>query len=46
MLGADSGPAGERRLTSMSNGEGILVCVVSLITVEEVRMEIGWNGEG
>ena len=33
-------------LTSMSKGEGILVCVVSLITVEDVRIEIGWNGEG
>ena len=30
----------------MSKGEGILVCVVSLITVEDVRIDIGWNGEG
>ena len=46
VLGAESGPAGERRCTSMSNGEGILVCVVSLITVDDVRIDIGWNGEG
>jgi hypothetical protein len=32
----------------MSNGEGILVCVVSLITEEDdvVRIEMGWNGDG
>ena len=47
VLGAERGPAGERRLTSMSNGEGILEWVVSLIIVDEdVRIEIGWNGEG
>ena len=43
VLGAERGPAGERRCTSMSNGEGILVCVVSLITEEDdvVRIEMG-----
>jgi len=47
VLGADRGPAGERRCTSISNGDGILVCVVSLIRVDdEVLIDMGWNGEG
>ena len=42
VLGAESGPAGERRCTSMSNGEGISARVASFITVDDVvRMEIG-----
>jgi hypothetical protein len=47
VLGADRGPAGERRCTSISKGDGILVCVVSLIRVDdEVLIDMGWNGEG
>jgi hypothetical protein len=31
----------------MSKGDGILVCVVSLIRVDdEVLIDMGWNGEG